>query len=58
MTLVPGKIFFIDDSIYSNYIRLSFGAVSTEEIIHGIKIIENFLRKKHKEDNNKYLPFV
>lgn len=56
--LVPGKIFFIDDSLYTNYIRISFGAVSKEEIIHGIKIIENYLRKKYKEDNNKYLPFI
>lgn len=58
VTFVPGKIFFIDNNIYSNYIRLSFGAVSNEEIIQGIKIIENLLRKKFDEDNNKYLPFV
>ncbi|HFL3828515.1 TPA: PLP-dependent aminotransferase family protein [Clostridioides difficile] len=58
VAIVPGKIFFIDDSLYSNYIRLSFGAVSNEEIIHGIRIIENCLRKKYKIDNNKYLPFV
>ena len=32
VVIVPGKVFFIDDSIYSNYIRLSFGAVSEEEI--------------------------
>ena len=58
IAIVPGKIFYLDDSIYSNYIRISFGAVSNKEIIEGIKIIENCLRKKHKEDNNKYLPFV
>lgn len=58
VAIVPGKIFFINDSLYSNYIRLSFGAVSNEEIIHGIRIIENCLRKKYKIDNNKYLPFV
>ncbi|CCQ98253.1 Transcriptional regulator, GntR family with aminotransferase domain [[Clostridium] ultunense Esp] len=58
VALVPGKIFFIDDSIYSNYIRLSFGAVSNEEIVQGIKIVENYLRKKYNDDNNEYLPFV
>ena len=58
VALVPGKIFFIDDSIYSNYIRLSFGAVSNEEITQGIKIVENYLRKKYNDDNNEYLPFV
>ena len=58
VAIVPGKIFFIDESIYTNYIRLSFGAASNEEIIQGIRIIENCLRKKFKEDNNKYLPFI
>ncbi len=46
VALVPGKIFFIDDSIYTNYVRLSFGAASNDEIIAGIKIIENCLKKK------------
>lgn len=58
VAIVPGKIFFIDDGVYSNYIRLSFGAVASEEIIHGIKVMENIIRKKYKVDNNKYLPFV
>lgn len=56
--LVPGEIFFIDDSVYTNYIRLSFGAVSAEEITHGIRVIENVFRKKYKESNSRYLPFV
>lgn len=58
VAIVPGKIFFIDDSIYSNYIRLSFGAVTNEEIIKGIEIIENCLKKRYKKDDNKYMPFV
>lgn len=58
VTLVPGKIFFIDNSIYHNYIRLSFGAVSNDEIKQGIRIIENYLKRKYKEDDNKYLPFI
>ena len=55
---MPGKIFFIDDNIYTNYIRLSFGAVSKEEIISGIQVIENSLKKRQNKDNNKYLPFI
>ncbi len=58
VAIVPGKIFFIDDSIYTNYIRLSFGAASNDEIAPGIRIIENYLKKKFKENDNKYLPFV
>ena len=58
IAIVPGKIFFIDDNIYSNYIRLSFSAVSEEEIIHGIRIIENYFKKTHREDNDKYIPFL
>ncbi len=58
VAIVPGKIFFIDNKTYSNYIRLSFGAVSHEEIVNGTRIIENCLKKWYKVDNNKYLPFV
>lgn len=58
VSLVPGKIFFIDDNIYTNYIRLSFGAVSKEEIISGIQVIENSLKRGQNKDNNKYLPFI
>lgn len=57
ISFVPGKIFFTDDDIYTNYIRLSFGAVSKEEIVKGIQILENSLRKKQEKDN-KYLPFI
>lgn len=58
LSIVPGKIFFTDDSIYNNYIRISFGAVNNEEIIEGISILESILKKNHKDKGNKYLPFV
>lgn len=58
VSLVPGKIFYIHDNIYTNYIRLSFGAASSKEIVTGIQILENCIRKKNKKDNNKYLPFI
>mgnify|MGYP000913092056 CR=1 FL=1 len=58
VALVPGKIFFLGDSLYSNYIRLSFGSVSNGEIVEGIRIIENCIKGKYGEDNNEYLPFL
>lgn len=58
LSIVPGKVFFIDDSVYSNYIRLSFGAISNEEIIEGIRILESILAKPYKNQNNNYLPFI
>ena len=57
VSFVPGKIFFTEDNIYTNYIRLSFGAVSKEEIISGIKIIENSLRKRQKRIVNTCLSY-
>ncbi|NLJ78633.1 MAG: PLP-dependent aminotransferase family protein [Tissierellia bacterium] len=58
IAIVPGKIFFTDDSIYSNYVRMSFSAVSEDEIIHGIGIIDNYFQKIYMEDSNKYIPFL
>lgn len=58
LAIVPGKVFFTDDSIYSNYIRLSFGAINNEQIIDGIKILENIFSKPFKDSENKYLPFI
>ncbi|NMB07417.1 MAG: PLP-dependent aminotransferase family protein [Tissierellia bacterium] len=58
VALVPGRIFFLDNSLYSNYIRLSFGSVSNEEIVEGIRIIENCIKRKYIEDDNEYLPFL
>lgn len=58
LSLVPGKIFFIDESIYTNYIRLSFGAVDNDEIIEGIRIIVNILSQPFKNKDNHYMPFI
>jgi len=58
VAIVPGKIFFVDDSIYSNYIRLSFGDVTNDEIVDGIRVIENNLKKKYSPNSNKYIPFI
>lgn len=58
LAIVPGKIFFTDESIYSNYIRLSFGAVNNDEIVDGIKILENIISKPFNNKNNDYLPFI
>ncbi len=58
LAIVPGKVFFTDDSIYSNYIRLSFGAVDNDDIIEGLRILEVILSKPFKNKNNNYLPFI
>lgn len=58
LAIVPGKVFFTDNSMYSNYIRLSFGSVSNEEIIEGMRILENIISKPFKNKNNDYLPFI
>ncbi|OZV13878.1 GntR family transcriptional regulator [Tissierella sp. P1] len=58
LAIVPGKVFFVDESIYSNYIRLSFGAINNDEIVEGLKILENIISKPFKDKNNNYLPFI
>ena len=58
LAIVPGKVFFTDESIYSNYIRLSFGSVDNDEIIEGINILENIISKPFKDSNSTYLPFI
>lgn len=58
LAIVPGKIFFTDKSIYSNYIRLSFGSVDNDEIIEGLNILENIISRPFKDDNSRYLPFI
>ena len=58
LAIVPGKVFYIDDSIYSNYIRLSYGSVNKEEIITGIAILEKILARPARDTNNNYMPFV
>lgn len=58
LAIIPGKIFFTDNSIYSNYIRLSFGSVSNEEIIKGMTIFKNIIAKPFKDKNSDYMPFI
>lgn len=58
LAIVPGKVFYIDDSINTNYIRLSFGSVNNEEIKTGISILENILIKLRKDTGSNYMPFV
>lgn len=58
VAIVPGKIFFTDESIYSNYIRLSFGAVNNDEIIEGIRTLESIISKPFNDKKNDYLPFI
>lgn len=58
LSIVPGKVFYIDNSIYNSYIRISFGAVSNEEIVKGVNILYDILNKPFKNRNNEYLPFI
>ncbi|NLY86155.1 MAG: PLP-dependent aminotransferase family protein [Tissierellia bacterium] len=58
LAVVPGKVFFLDNSLYSNYIRLSFGSVNNDNIIEGINILKDILSKNIKGRNNNYLPFI
>lgn len=58
LSIVPGRVFFTDNSIYSNYIRLSFGSVNDEEIREGIHILDNILSKPKINKDSRYLPFI
>lgn len=58
LSLVPGKVFFINSNINTNFLRISFGGVSNGQIIKGIGILDNILSKPLKNENNEYMPFV
>ncbi|MFA5577260.1 MAG: PLP-dependent aminotransferase family protein [Tissierellaceae bacterium] len=58
LAIVPGKVFFVDQSIYSNYIRISFGAVDNENIVKGVGILEEIVSRPFREENSHYLPFI
>ena len=58
LSLVPGKVFFINNNLDDNYIRISYGAVDNNEIIRGIKILDNILDKDLSEKSNRYMPFI
>ena len=58
LAIVPGKVFFTDKSIYSNYIRLSFGSVDKDQINEGMRILESIIAKPFKDKNSDYMPFI
>ena len=58
LSIIPGDVFFIDKVMASNYIRISFGSVSDEEILEGVKILETIFIKYKKDDKSHYLPFI
>lgn len=58
LAIIPGKVFFVDQSIYSNYIRISFGAVDNDSIVKGIGILEDIVSRPFKEKNSHYMPFI
>lgn len=58
LAIIPGKVFFVDQSIYSNYIRISFGAVDNESIVKGIAILEDIVSRPFKEKSSHYMPFI
>lgn len=44
LSISPGDPFFVDDTVSSNYIRLSFSQASDEDIIKGIEILEESIK--------------
>ncbi len=58
LAIVPGRVFFIDDSGYQNYIRISFGSVNNDEIIRGVNTMKNIISKPFKDKNSEYMPFI
>lgn len=58
IAIIPGKIFFTNKDIYSNFIRISFGSVDNDQIIKGMNILENILSNYFKKDLNQYFPLT
>ncbi len=58
LAIVPGKVFFTDSSGSEKFIRLSFSAVSEEEIHKGLGILKDILSKSENEPSEKYMPFL
>lgn len=58
LAIVPGKIFFPNKDIYSNFIRISFGSVNKKEITQGMDILENILSNYFKDNLNQYFPLT
>lgn len=58
LLLVPGRLFYMEGDLYENYIRLSFGSVSNDEIVKGISILEKNIKDILDFDDNTYLPLI
>ncbi|MDD4726612.1 MAG: PLP-dependent aminotransferase family protein [Tissierellia bacterium] len=58
LSLVPGKVFFINNNLNDNYLRISYGAVDNNEIMKGIGILDNILSKHLIDKDNQYMPFI
>lgn len=56
--IVPGEIFFIENTDDNNYIRLSFGSVGLDEIKKGMSIIQECIKSFKDDDDTKYVPFI
>jgi len=58
LAIVPGKVFFIDEQPSNRFIRLSFSAVTKEDIEKGMDIIKRVLQELEPLENNRYMPFL
>ncbi len=58
LAIVPGKVFFIDNDSFDNYIRLSFSAVTQEEIKKGMNILREILSHSKLDKIDTYMPFL
>lgn len=58
LAIVPGKVFFTNDKDSEKYIRLSFSAVSEDEIRKGLEILRDILSPTKDDVAEKYMPFL
>lgn len=62
LSIVPGRVFYLQDSPNTNFIRLSFGAINDEEIIKGMAVLSKILKNRFKDDQTQvisdYMPFI
>lgn len=58
LAIVPGKVFFIDNESFDNYIRLSFSAVTKDEIKKGMNILKEILSHSKLDKIDTYMPFL
>ncbi len=58
LSIVPGIVFFIDETINMNYIRLSFGAIHDDEIVKGMKTLYEIISKMFVNLQSDYMPFI